>query len=91
MRIGISHKRAIALTFGVLIAMTVATVKPEPALAQEGALVGGAIGLGVGAALTRGSAAGVIGGALIGGVVGNEIQKDQRRKKRANYNKKNKR
>ena len=61
-----------------------ATLTSKTAQAQEGALIGGAVGLGVGAALTRGSAAGVIGGALIGGIIGNEIQKDKRRQQNDN-------
>ena len=48
-------------------------------------MIGGAVGLGVGAVLRRGSAVDVIGGALVGGLIGNEIQKDKRRKRSANY------
>jgi osmotically inducible lipoprotein OsmB len=79
-----SRSRLLTLLACALIVLTGFLALPKPAKAQEGALIGGAIGMGVGAAVTRGRAGGVIGGALIGGVVGNQIQKNNRNKKRKN-------
>lgn len=78
------QSRLLTLLACTMIALIGFIAQPTPAKAQEGALIGGAIGMGVGAAVTRGRAGGVIGGALIGGLVGNEIQKNNRNKKRKN-------
>ena len=82
MPVTMSHSRLLALLACALIALATFLSQPKPAAAQEGAIIGGAIGMGVGAAVTRGRAGGVIGGALIGGLVGNQIQKNNRNKKR---------
>jgi osmotically inducible lipoprotein OsmB len=84
MQVIMSRSRLLTLLACALIVLTGFLAQPKPAKAQEGALIGGAIGMGVGAAVTRGRAGGVIGGALIGGVVGNQIQKNNRNKKRKN-------
>ena len=80
-----SHSRTLALLACLLVAAAVIFAQPAPVKAQRGAIIGGAVGIGVGAAVTRGSPAGVIGGALIGGLVGNEIQKNNRNKRRKSY------
>lgn len=80
-----SHSRTFAALACLLVAAAVIFAQPSPASAQRGAIIGGAVGIGVGAAVTRGSPAGVIGGALIGGLVGNEIQKNNRNKRRKSY------
>ncbi len=81
-----SHSRTFAALACLLVAAAVIFAQPSPASAQRGAIIGGAVGIGIGAALTRGSPVGIIGGALIGGVVGNEIQKSNRNKRRKDYN-----
>ena len=80
-----SHSRLLTLLACSLIALATLVGQPSPAKAQRGALIGGAVGMGGGAAVTRGRAGGVIGGALIGGIVGNEIEKSNRNKRRKNY------
>ena len=80
-----SYSRTFVLLACLLLAAAVIFAQPSPVKAQRGAIIGGAVGIGIGAAVTRGSPAGVIGGALIGGIVGNEIQKGNRHKRRKSY------